>query len=55
MLAYQFILHHFLTVILIASCRVPVKHDCVFGDDLDINEITFVSGVQYNHTLVISS
>jgi hypothetical protein len=23
-------------------CFLAVKHDCVFGDDLDINEIRFV-------------
>lgn len=31
-----------------------VKHDCVFGDDLDVEEITFVSevltGLWYNYS-----
>lgn len=41
---------HFYALIfmLIVSVSFPVKHDCVFGDDLDINEITVVSEVQSN-------
>ncbi|XP_019464188.1 PREDICTED: uncharacterized protein LOC109362678 isoform X2 [Lupinus angustifolius] len=31
-----------------------VKHDCVFGDDLDLNEITYVSEVIRNHPIVYS-
>ncbi|KAK7247378.1 hypothetical protein RIF29_42260 [Crotalaria pallida] len=33
-----------------------VKHDCVFGDDLDLSEITYVSEVlrQLNHPIVYS-
>ncbi|KAF1875815.1 hypothetical protein Lal_00006445 [Lupinus albus] len=31
-----------------------VKHDCVFGDDLDLNEITYVSEVLRNHPIVYS-
>ena len=31
-----------------ASFSFSVKHDCVFGDDLNIDEITVVSEVQSN-------
>lgn len=35
-----------------SSLLFAVKHDCVFGDDLDIDEITLVSEV---HKLSVTS
>jgi hypothetical protein len=29
----------------VSSLLFAVKHDCVFGNDLDVDEITFVSEV----------
>lgn len=40
--------------ILIASFSFSVKHDCVFGDDFDLNEITVVSEVQSNASLLLT-
>lgn len=36
-------------------CVLAVKHDCVFGEDLDLGEITYVSDVHLSlsHTLVL--
>lgn len=32
-----------------------VKHDCVFGDDFDLNEITYVSEVFWSSPVLLPS
>ena len=34
---------------------LAVKHDCVFGDDLDLNEISYVSEVFYSSLSLLPS
>ena len=34
-------------------CVFAVKHDCVFGEDLDLGEITYVSDVHLSLSLTL--